>query len=72
MPDAVVATPLQDVDEPHEVGVDVGMGVFQRVSDPGLRGEIGHRIGPLPLEERCNRRGVRDVGAHVAKPGETP
>ena len=32
----VVAASLQDIGEANDVAVDVGMGVLQRVADPGL------------------------------------
>ena len=70
MADAVVPAPLENVDETDEIRVDVGMGVLQRVPDPGLRGEVDDRIGPFAREELRHRRAVRDAGPCIAETGE--
>ena len=66
----MAAAAFQDVDEAGEVGLDVGVRVFQRVPDARLRGEVDDRFGPSAREELRDRRAVRDVGAHVVEAGE--
>mgnify|MGYP006137498085 CR=1 FL=1 len=44
---------LEDVDEAHQVAVDVGVRVRQRVAHSGLRGEVDHPRRPLGLAERA-------------------
>jgi len=34
---------FQNIEEPGEIGVEIGVGVLQRVTDTGLRGKMHHR-----------------------------
>ena len=51
VPDVVMAAPLQDIDEADEVTVHVGMGVRNRIADPGLGGEIDDDLGLLVFKQ---------------------
>jgi len=56
-----VAAPLQDVDETDEVAVDVGVGVFKGVTDPGLGSQVHHLGKSLRSEEGRNRRPIGQI-----------
>ena len=45
------AAALQHIEEANHIGVDVGRGIFQAVSDAGLGGEVDHALG-LHLGEK--------------------
>ena len=42
--DGVPAAGFEDVEETHDIGVDVGGGVFQGVTHPGLGGQVADRV----------------------------
>ena len=64
VPDRVPAARLEHVEEPDEVGVDVGARVLDGVAHPRLCGEVNDDAGAYPLEERLHRRLVGQIAAH--------
>ena len=68
MLDLAVAAALQHVQLPENVGIGVGVRVFQRVAHARLRGEMNDAVGPL-LKERLRRSrfAVGEIGADKAK-----
>jgi len=42
MPTFIVPAPFQHIDEALHVGIDIGMGMLQRITNAGLRGEMDH------------------------------
>src|SRR5712692_7627651 len=62
MLDPVVATALQDVLKSEDVGVDVGIGIFDRIPHSGLRGQMDHAFRLVLTEKILNGVGI----AHVA------
>jgi hypothetical protein len=61
MLDGIVAASLEDVHEPDDVRVDVGVRVLQGVANAGLGGEVHDAVEPLAREERRDGRAVGDV-----------
>ncbi|MCY1371216.1 hypothetical protein D9M69_583500 [compost metagenome] len=55
--DRVVAAAFEDVQEPAQVAVQVGPGVFQGITHPGLGREVDHDLRFFPgkqcLDGRC-------------------
>jgi hypothetical protein len=50
-----MAAPFKDVYEPLQIGIDIGVRVFQRISHPGLRGEVNDTIRLFISENACHR-----------------
>src|SRR5690606_18357593 len=48
--DLVGPAGLQDVQEPHDIGVDVGARVFQAVAYAGLGGQVHDPVGLMAVE----------------------
>ena len=70
MRDLGPATTFQDVGEPGEVALDVGMRVGQAVADAGLRREVDDAIEAGPGEQGFHGRAIGQVAADEAEPGE--
>jgi hypothetical protein len=62
----LVAAALQDVGEAHQVALDVGAGVRERVAHPGLGGQVDHPAGAHLGEEPRHGGAVGEVDALVA------
>ena len=60
----VVAAGLQDVEEPNEVTVDVGLGILDGVAHAGLRSEVDHDIEAILGKQVLDERRVAQVTAH--------
>jgi len=43
----VMAAGFKDIDETHEIGIHVSMGVLDRIADAGLRRQIYHPLGSV-------------------------
>ena len=52
---------LQHAEEPHQVGVDVGLGVFEGIADPRLCGQVYDAAGMDGSENLCGGFPVRQV-----------
>ena len=52
--DPVVPAGLQDIAETDQIGIDVGMGVFERIAHTGLGGEIDDPLRPVGAERPVN------------------
>ena len=65
----VVTAAFQDVDEALEIGIDIGMGMLQRVAHAGLRREMDHHGEATLSEQRLCRRTVGEVELHKAEVG---
>ena len=61
MPDAVVAAALQDIHEPDQVAVHVGMWVLQRVTDAGLGRQMDHHLRLGVRKQLLDGRAVRQI-----------
>ena len=59
--DAVVAAALKDVAKAHQIGLDVGRWVLDRVAHPRLGSQIDHPHGPVLGKGRLNRSAVFQV-----------
>ena len=60
---------FQDIQEPHDVRVDVVAGMVDAVPDPRLGGEVDHSIEGFVLEQGFDRRPVLELHPDEAKPG---
>ena len=50
--DAAVAAAFQDVGEPHDIGIHVGLRVYQGITDTGLGSQVNNGVeGVFP--EKC-------------------
>ena len=56
-----VAAAFKEIDESDEVGVDVGVGVFERVAHSRLGGEVDDDGEGPALEEGFDFRAIGDV-----------
>ena len=65
-----MAAGLEDVEVADQVGLDVGLGMGQRITHPGLRREMDDaveiRVRPENLGQRFGRG---DIGAHETEAG---
>ena len=63
---AVLPAALEHVEEAHQIGVDIGVRVFQRVAHAGLRGEVHDQLGPQRREQgRVAARSARSSRAKL-------
>ena len=62
-----MAARLEEVRESDEIGVDIGAGIFERVANAGLGGEMDHLGGPVRLEQPVPGVGVGEVQALEAE-----
>ncbi len=62
--DVVVATGFENVDEPHDVAVDIGIGGFQTVTHTRLCSQVAHVIELFPFEKRCQLIAVFKIHPH--------
>ena len=62
-----MAARFKEVRESDEIGVDIGAGIFERVANAGLGGEMDHLGGPVRLEQPVPRVGVGEVQALEAE-----
>ena len=51
--DPGVPAALEEIDKADQVGVDVGVRVDQGIADPGLGGQVHHRIKTVLVEQLC-------------------
>src|SRR5262245_52106601 len=58
---AMMATAFQDVGEPLQVGVDIGMRVLQRVAHAGLRREVDDTRKAVLGKQLCYTGAVSEV-----------
>ncbi len=63
----VVAAAFEHVAEAHEVGADVGRGVFEAVPHPGLGRQVDHMAETLGGEEPRHAVGVGQIEADEAE-----
>src|SRR6476469_9180680 len=54
MLDTVVAAALEHVERAGDVGLDIGVGMIERVTDAGLRREVDNPLGPLRGKHRLD------------------
>src|SRR5512144_1619205 len=54
MLDTVVAAALEHVERPGDVGLDIGVGMIERVTDAGLRREMDHPLRLLRGKHRLD------------------
>ena len=63
----VVAAAFEDVQEALDIGVDVGVRIFNRVAHAGLRGEIDDAVEAFFSKECLHGFAVRDIGFDKTK-----
>lgn len=64
MPHRMVAASLEDVEEAHEVALEVCARVFDGVADTGLGGEVHHDVETVLGEQALDEGSVTQVAAH--------
>ena len=64
MLDRVVAACLEDVEEAHEVALEVGARVLDGVAHARLGGEVHHDVEAVLGEQALDEGGVAQVAAH--------
>ena len=64
MLDRVVAACLEDVEETHEVALEVGARVLDGVAHARLGGEVHHDVEAVLGEQALNEGGVTQIAAH--------
>ena len=64
----VVSAPLEDVQEPGEVALHVGVGVRQGMPNPRLCRQVNHPVELVIREERFHANAVADVELEELKP----
>jgi hypothetical protein len=50
--DPMMPAAFQYIDKPDQVGIDIGLGIGQRISHPGLCGQIDHHFDCVVPEDR--------------------
>jgi hypothetical protein len=48
--DPMMPAAFQYIDKSHQIGIDIGLGVGQRISHPGLGGKIHHHFDGVSLK----------------------
>src|SRR3954447_6425053 len=61
MPDAVMAATLQNIQEADDIGLGIGVRIFEAVPNAGLGGEVDNAFGPDGPENLLHRRAIRNV-----------
>ena len=61
MPAAIVAAPLQHVDETFDVRIDIGVRVFQRIAHAGLRREMDDHRKTVVRKQRLHRAAIGKI-----------
>ena len=61
MLDAMVAAAFEHIGEANQIAVDIGMGVFDRIAHPGLRGQMHDAVELV----HCKQRGHAGTVGHV-------
>ncbi len=69
MPDAVVATRLEQVEEPVDVAADVRARVLQRIANAGLGGHVDHRLEAMLAKQSLEPIAVGEVHRDEAETG---
>ena len=60
----IVPASFQDIGEAFEIGIDIGMGVIDRMAHPGLRRKVHDHLKAMPRKQRSHRRTIREIGLH--------
>lgn len=63
----IMATPFKDIYKPLQIGIDISVRIFQRVSHPGLRGQMNDTIRLFISENTSHRVPVFDRNTVKAK-----
>jgi len=66
MPYGMAAATLQQVDETHQIAVDIGIGILQRIAHAGLGGQIDDDVELFGIEKPGHSFAVLEV--HPAEP----
>ena len=64
----IVPASFQNIDKALEIGVDVGMGMIDRMAHAGLGREVDHHRKPMLGKQRSHRRTIRQIGLHETEP----
>ena len=68
MPDPAMAGTLEEIHEPHDIGVDIGMRILQGMAHAGLRREIHDGIVMVGRKQFGHGLAVGDIQTAKAKP----
>ena len=71
MLDRLLPAAFEHIAKTDEVGVDVGVGIGERISHPGLRGQVHDALGPMTMEQALHVGPVRDRHPFVPVTGAT-
>ena len=58
---AIVAAPFEHVDKTFDIGVDIGVRIFERITDAGLRGEMNDNGKRCCANSDFDRRAIREI-----------
>ena len=64
----IVPASLQDIAETFEIGIDVGIGMIDRVAHAGLGREMDHHREAMFGKQRRHRRPVGQIDLHETEP----
>ena len=67
MLDPGVSATFENVDKGHQVGVHIGVGVFQGVTNTRLGSEVDHAVKPVFGKQLSHGRAVGDVHVQVGE-----
>jgi hypothetical protein len=70
MLDIVMTTPFEHVQQAGNIGIDVDMGICQRIANTGECGEVDHPRGTLPPEQIGNSVAIGEIGLSEPEPRE--
>ena len=63
----MMAAPLEDIHKTDQVGIDISMGIGQRITHPGLRSQVDHRIKGVLSKELFHRGTVSQITLNKSK-----
>jgi hypothetical protein len=62
--DAVMTAGFENIDEADQVGIDVGVGILQRIAHTRLGSQIDHPLRAIPHEGFSERPPIFQVGMY--------
>ena len=68
MPNRTLPTGLKQAQKARDIGMNIGLGVVQRITHPGLGREMDHNIGPLRPAKARDTLLVGDIPLLKDKP----
>ena len=65
--DPGMPTAFEYIDEADEIGIDVGMGIDERIADSGLGGKIDHGVEAIFIKEGGHRLTIGEIDVDMDK-----